>query len=72
MAILIAILLAIFSFIAKKADYKLVSRVLGVSAFLVFVGWLASGPGFAIVEFFQDPSTVKVNVPDNIPLPGGK
>lgn len=60
MAALIALILAVFSFIAGKAGMKLISRIAAWTAALVFIGWLASGPGPAIIEWFQNPS---VDVP---------
>jgi hypothetical protein len=60
MSVLIAIMLAILSFIAAKVGMKLVSRVFGIVAFLVFVSWLASGPGGAIIDWIRDP---QVDVP---------
>jgi len=55
MPVLISIVLAVFAGIAAKAGMKLVSKVMGFVAFLVFVGWLASGPGEAILNWVNDP-----------------
>jgi len=63
----IAIGLAVFSIIAFKAGKKGVGFTFGIISMLVFIGWLSSGPGFAILDF--DPGNV--DVPDNIPIPGG-
>lgn len=67
MALLFALLLAIFSTICFKAGKKGFGLTSGVVAVLLFIGWLHSGPGFAILEWFNDPS---VDVPDNIHVPG--
>lgn len=69
MLIVIAVVLAIFAGLAKSAKMNGVAKFAGIAAFLVFIGWLASGPGFAMLDFVKNPS---VNVPDNIPIPGGK
>jgi hypothetical protein len=55
-AVVIAVILAVLGYIAKKADMKFIARCLGVAAFLIFIGWLASGPGGAIADWFKDPS----------------
>ena len=60
--------LALFTIIAAKAGSKGFAKFFGVLSFLCFVTWLASGPGFDFMNFVNDP---KVNVPDNIPIPGG-
>jgi hypothetical protein len=65
--LLFAFGLAVFSIIAFKAGKKGVGFTFGIISILVFIGWLASGPGFAILDF--DPGNV--DVPDNIPIPGG-
>jgi len=69
LALLIAIGLGVFSMIAFKAGKKGVGMTFGIISMLLLIGWLASGPGFAILDFVDDP---KVDVPDNIPIPGGK
>lgn len=56
MPVLIALALAVFCFLAKKAGYKLIGNVLGVIAILTFIGWLASGPGEAILNWINNPS----------------
>lgn len=60
MPALIALVLAVLAFIASKAGMKLVSKIFAVLSLLVFVGWLASGPGEAILNWINDPS---VDVP---------
>ena len=69
MFLALAIALALFSLIAGAAKYKGISKVCGVAALLAFVAWLASGPGFALLKWLDNPS---VDVPENIPIPGGK
>lgn len=60
MAVVIAIVLAVLSAISGKAGMKFVSKATGLAAILVFIGWLASGPGFALLEWINNPS---VDVP---------
>lgn len=54
---------AIIAFAAGKTGMKAVRNIFGTIAFLGFIYWLATGPGFWVLE-------PKVNVPDNIPIPG--
>jgi hypothetical protein len=69
LVLVIAIVLAIFSVICFKAGKKGFGFTAGIISFLVFIAFLRSGPGFALLDWMNDPS---VNVPDNIPIPGGK
>lgn len=68
MLVIAAIILAVLSFVAAKAGYKGVSKLFGILGLMTFIGWLASGPGFAILDFFENPSAP--DLPDNIPVPG--
>lgn len=65
----LSVLLGIFSIICFKAGKKGFGFFFGIFGFLLFMTWLRSGPGFAVLDWGTDPS---VKVPDNIPLPGGK
>jgi len=53
--VLIALGLALFAGLASSAGYKTFGKLLGVAAFLTFVGWLASGPGWAVLDWFENP-----------------
>lgn len=55
MAVLIALALALFAGLAAKAGYKTFARLLGVAAFLTFMGWLASGPGWVVLDWIENP-----------------
>lgn len=68
MLFIAAIILGVLSFIAAKAGYKGVSKVFGILGLLTFMTWLATGPGFVILDFFENPSAP--DLPDNIPVPG--
>jgi hypothetical protein len=65
----IAAILAIFSIICFKAGKKGFGLTAGIVSILVFITFLRSGPGFELLDWMNDPS---VDVPDNIPIPGGK
>jgi hypothetical protein len=67
--IVVALILAAISIIAFKAGKKGVGFTFGIISFLTFIIFLRSGPGFALLDFINDPS---VDVPDYIPLPNGK
>jgi hypothetical protein len=68
--IAVAAVLGALSYLCRKADKKGLSMTLGVLAFFAFIAWLKiSGIGEGAIDFFNDPT---VNVPDNIPIPGGK
>jgi hypothetical protein len=70
LAFIIAVGLAVFSVIAFKAGKKGFGFTFGIIGMLVFIGALkTSGVGDGILDFVNDPS---VDVPDNIPIPGGK
>jgi len=69
LVLIVAVAFAVFSIICFKAGKKGFGWSAGIIAMLVFVTWLRSGPGFAFLDFLNNPS---VNVPDNIPIPGGK
>ena len=56
MMVLIAIALAVFAFLAASAGMKTFAKFLGIAAFLTFVGWLASGPGWAVLGWIENPS----------------
>ena len=60
MAVAVAVVFAILAGIAKKAKMDKVSKAFGLIAFLTFMGWLASGPGFALLNWINSPS---VDVP---------
>lgn len=64
MVVLIALGLAVFAFLASSAGMKTFAKVLGVASFLAFVGWLASGPGWAVLDWIENPKPPAVNVPD--------
>lgn len=66
---LISLGFGIFSIICFKAGKKGFGFTAGIVGFLLFVAWLKSGPGFNALDWFNNPS---VDVPDNIPIPGGK
>ena len=53
---MIALALAVFAFLASSAGMKTFAKLLGVAAFLTFVGWLASGPGWAVLDWINNPS----------------
>lgn len=55
-ALIASILAALVAGIAKKAGMGGTSRFFFWIAMLAFIGWLASGPGFAIVNWIQNPS----------------
>lgn len=54
--VLITLGLAVFAFLASGAGYKTFAKFLGVVAFLTFVGWLASGPGWVVLDWINNPS----------------
>lgn len=60
MAVGIAFLFAVVATIAKKAKMDKTAKFFAVIAFLTFVGWLASGPGYQFINWIQNPS---VDVP---------
>lgn len=68
MAVLIAIVLAIFSFIAGAAGKKGVALAFGVASILTFIYWLQSGPGFALLDWLDNPTGPEI--PDSVPIPG--
>lgn len=55
MAVLIAIALALFAGLAAKAGMKTFAKLLGLAAFLAFVGWLAAGPGWTVLDWINNP-----------------
>lgn len=55
MALLIAGALAVFATLAASAGYKKFGMLLGVAAFLTFIGWLASGPGWVVLDWIDNP-----------------
>jgi hypothetical protein len=56
MAIFVALVLAVFATLAASAGYKKFGMLLGVAAFLTFMGWLAGGPGSAVLDWIDNPS----------------
>lgn len=56
MAVLIALALALFAGLAAKAGMKTFSKLLGLAAFLTFIGWLASGPGWEVLDWINNPT----------------
>lgn len=58
--LILAIGLAVLAILCAKSGYKLFSMFLGLVAFISFIA------------FIRNPSLPAVNLPDNIPLPGGK
>jgi len=61
-----AILLAIFAFIAKSK--KGIALTAGILSILCFVTWLQTGPGFAILDWMDNPTGP--TIPDSVPIPG--
>lgn len=55
---------AVLAFVASKQ--KAISRISAIIAFLCFIVWLASGPGFEFIDWLNNPS---VPTPD-IDVPG--
>jgi hypothetical protein len=55
MAVIIAIALALFAGLASSAGYKTFAKLLGVAAFLTFMGWLLSGPGWVALDWINNP-----------------
>lgn len=68
MILLIAVGLAIVSIIAGKAGKKGVGPMFGLLSILTFIYWLQSGPGFAFLDWTENPTGPEL--PDNIPIPG--
>lgn len=68
MVVLIAIGLALFSFIAGKAGKKGFALAFGVVSILTFIYWLQSGPGFAFLDWMDNPTGPEL--PDSVPIPG--
>lgn len=68
MLVIVAIVLAIVSFIAGAAGKKAVSIGFGLLAGLTFIIWLKSGPGFSFLDWMDNPTGPEI--PDNIPVPG--
>ena len=60
MAVVIALVFAFFAFLAGRAKMSKVAKLFAAISLLTFIGWLASGPGFAILNWIQSPS---VDVP---------
>lgn len=56
MMAIIAAALAVFATLAASAGMKTFAKFLGLAAFLTFVGWLASGPGWAVLNWIDNPT----------------
>lgn len=59
-----AVIFAILAFVA--GSYKGISRIFALIAFVSFIVWLGTGPGFSLLNWLNDPS---VPTPD-IDVPG--
>lgn len=68
MVVLIAIGLAILSFIAAAAGKRGFSLMFGVLSMLTFIYWLQTGPGFAFLDWTENPTGPEL--PDSVPIPG--
>lgn len=66
--VILAVVLAIMSFIAGSAKKKGFALMFGILSMLTFIYWLQSGPGFAFLEWGENPTGPEI--PDNIPIPG--
>lgn len=60
--VLIAALLGLLAGLAAKAGMKPIAKFFGVIAFLLFMTWLFSGNGAAILDWFDNPSVPMPNV----------
>jgi hypothetical protein len=56
MMVLIALGLAVFAGLASSAGYKTFAKLVALAAFLTFVGWLASGPGWEALKWIDNPT----------------
>jgi hypothetical protein len=68
MVVLIAIGLALFSFIAGAAGKRGVALAFGVASILTFIYWLQSGPGFTFLDWMDNPTGPEL--PDSVHIPG--
>lgn len=68
MIVVIAVGLAIFSFIAGAAKKKGIALAFGLASMLTFIYWLQTGPGFAFLDWTENPTGPEI--PDSVPIPG--
>lgn len=70
MTILFAtIVFVAIAWVSKKAGKGTVAFFFGAAAFIAFIAWLATGPGFAFLDWGNNPD---LPAPPEIDVPGVK
>lgn len=69
MFLVLALAFGLLCFLSK--GNKVLSFIFGVIAFLSLVTWFKTGVGFDFLNWTDNPKVPEVDIPDNIPLPGG-